>query len=572
MTRRTPVRDLTPPRDIQPSAAPVDTYVRPAQPERSPLHHVAQSLGDLGRDAQALVGQRQAEADEEARLQGEAAFYRDHREGLIQGTASGDVPPQFSPAFMEGFQGAQGQVAGIQMRQDFNARFQAWEGRHTASPDEFQGWFQDYVSERLTTDDPDQLRAILPHVETMTSEAYDAFYRLRGARMMEESITAHVGTSALTIDEAVNLGMRDPGGLPADALWADLVDQRTAALGTGLPPARYDAALFNAIIAKAIEHEDPALLQLLDRTLPGNTVPLSQHPAFLEDRLAVQDRVDRAIAARQEAAYEAQLERDQEREDAIVRGVSRTLSEDPLAQIDETVLEEWAVYDPMARERLASLRSTFARAGEYEDPRALMEIEMDILQGASRQDIMALAGPNGPIRNARTLARLMDRVDQRVEYGRRVLQVPSYRRYRDLLLGTLGARRDPYDLFQDRTEVTDEYIAAMRDLEIAAMEWLRDNPNASLVEQHRAMDEIGRFILRRIEGNPRAFEDPLYGSQEDYLEAVAEIERQAPSTEDQGAAPRADRLPSRPGYGSPSLESPDEETRRVLESIRGSGQ
>jgi hypothetical protein len=35
MTRRTPVRDLSPAPDLQPAAAPVDTYVRPAQPERS---------------------------------------------------------------------------------------------------------------------------------------------------------------------------------------------------------------------------------------------------------------------------------------------------------------------------------------------------------------------------------------------------------------------------------------------------------------------------------------------------------------------------------------------------------
>jgi protein-tyrosine-phosphatase len=469
---------------------------------------------------------------------------------------------------MEGMRGAQGRVAGIQMRQDFNARFQAWEGRHTASQDEFQTWYGDFVSESLNTDDEDELRALLPHVETMTSEAYDAYSRIRNARAMEDSITTHVGVSSLTIDEAFNQALGQEHGASFDLLWMDLVDQRQAALATGIPPSRYDETLFNTIITKAIEHEDPALLELLDRTLPGETVPLSQHPEFLDDRLQVEGRVARAIVAREEEAYQAQLERDQEREDAIVREVSRTLSENPTIQIDAAILEEWSIYDPLARQRLESLRTTFVNVHEREDPQALLEVELEIMQGAGRQRIMDLAGPGGPIRNARTLARLMDRVNQREEFGRQVLQVESYRRYRDLLLSRLGARRDRFDLEQPRTEMTEEYVAAMRDLETAAMEWFRDNPNASLVEQHRAMDEIGRFVLRRIEGDPQAIDDPDYRSQEDYLEALGDQERQAPSLDDLGAAPRADRLSVTPGHGAPDREAPTAETRRVLESLQ----
>lgn len=567
MTARTPVRDLTPPRDIQPAARPVNTYVRPAQPERSTLHHVADALGELGRDAQAFARQRQAEADEEARLEGEAAFYRDHEAGYRLGTATGAVPPQHSPSFVEGFNTAQGHVTGIQMRQAFNERFQAWEGRHTASPEDFQGWYQEFVQERLATDDPDQLRALLPHVETMTSEAYDAYYRVRNARVMEDSITTHVGVSALTIDEAINQAFGTAHGPSVDMLWADLVAQRDEALAGGIPPSRYDENLFNTIIAKAIEHQDPALLELLDRPMPGEEIPLSHHPQFLEDRIDVQSRVMRAIAAQEDADYQAQLERDQEREDAIVREVIRTLSESPAIEIADSIIDEWAIYDPLARQRLENLRSTFAQSGEREDPQALLEIELDIVQGATRQEIMALAGPGGPIRNATTLARLIDRVEQSMEFGRQALQIEPYRRYREHLLSVLGARRDPLILTLPRTELTEEYIAAMRDLDIAVMEWLQANPNASFVERHRAMDEIGRFILNRIEGDPALYDDPQYQSQEDYLEALGESERQAPNEPDPGAAPRSDRLPVTPGIGIPELESPDDEVRRVLESL-----
>lgn len=358
MIARTPVRDLTPPRDIQPAARPVDTYVRPAQPERSPLHHVAEALGDLGRDAQAFAKQRQAEADEEARLEGEAAFYRDHEAGYRLGAATGAVLPQHSPSFVEGFNTAQGHVTGIQMRQAFNERFQAWEDRHTASPEDFQGWYQEFVQERLSTDDPDQLRALLPHVETMTSEAYEAYYRVRNARVMEDSITTHVGVSALTIDEAINQAFGTAHGPSADFLWADLVAQRDEALASGLPPSRYDENLFNAIIAKAIEHREPALLELLDRPMPGEEIPLSQHPHFLEDRIDVQGRVERAIAGQEEANYQAQLERDQEREDTIVREVIRTLSEHPTIEINDSIIDEWAIYDPRAHHHHPTIPNT----------------------------------------------------------------------------------------------------------------------------------------------------------------------------------------------------------------------
>jgi hypothetical protein len=468
---------------------------------------------------------------------------------------------------MEGFNRAQGQTSGIRMRQDFNARFQAWEGRHSASPEEFQSWYGDFVNEHLTSENPEQLGSLLPHVETLTEDAYGTFQRVRGERLMEEAVTTHIGVSAITIDEAFNQALGNPDGVPFTELWADLLAQRDGALATGIPRQRYDQNLFDTIIAKAAEHGDIDILELLDETLPGHTVPLGQQPDFLQDRLGAESRVLRIIANREDEEASAQEERDEEREETIIREVMRFLSDNPTGRIDQRVMDEWAVYDPMALRKLEDVRSTFVTAQSTEDPRAILEVEMHIFEGARRSEIIGMAGPNGPIRSVQTLRRLLGQVDQRVEFSRQMLNAPALQRYREFLMSQLGARRNAFDVYQPRTRPTEEYIAAVRDLEIAAMEWFRDNPNASVLERQSAMDEIGRYIIARVEGDARSLDDPQYGSQEDYLEALGDQERQAPSIPDQQAAERADRLPVTPGYGPPELESPDEQTQRVLNRI-----
>lgn len=559
MVGRTPVRDLSPARDIQPAAAPVDTYVRPATSERSPLHHVAQSLGGLSSSLQGFLSQRQGEADDDARLQGEAAFYRDHSGGYVEGTATGQIPPYASPAFQEGFGTAQGNVAGIQIRQDFNAEFAAWEDRHTASPEEFEAWFGEFVQGRLTTDDPNQLGSLLPHIRQLTDDAWGTYQRIRGERMIQESVTAHLGISSLTIDEAVNQSALRGGDVPYDVLWGEIVQQRDAALATGLGSNAYDTQLFNTIVAKALEHGDPSILEFLDETLPGQEIPIGQQPQFLADRIQAEGRMASLLATREEDLREQQEQQDQAREDAIVRGVMEFLQENPTGEIGDDIVAEWEVYNPQAREELAGLRSTFSRAQGVEDQDAILEIEMDILRGMTPAEVMQL-GSSGVIRDPATLTRLYNRAVQRQEIGSQILESDAYKRYTERIEALTG------DLVENSilggTTPSPETIQALRDFDIAAMEWQIANPNATLIERERAIDEIGQLILGRIEGSQ-------YAGQEEFQEGVSEIERNAPGGGE--GAERQDRLEVIPGVGNPAAQSPDAQTESLLESLPSAG-
>ncbi len=562
MVGRTPVRDITPARDIQPAARPVDTYVRPAAPERSPLHHVAQSLGSLSAGVSGLLSQRQGEADNAARLQGEAEFYRQHSGGYAQAVSQGEIPPTASPSFMEGFRNAQGNVTGIQMRQEFNSEFMNWDGRHTASPEEFNTWFGEFVQGRLATDDPAQLESLLPHVESLTEDAWGNYERVRGERVMADSITAHLGVSSLTIDEAINQAPMNGGLPPYDALWSDILEQREAALSTGISPSSYDEQLFNTIVAKALEHGDLRVLEFLDETLPGDDIPLGQQPDFLAKRLEAEGQLGRILANRDEALVEEQERLDQERLDAITRGVSEFLQANPAGEIDASILEEWETLDPQARQKLEGLRTTFSNARGREDPRAILEIERMIQEGLTPAELMSMgADPNSPINDPQTFVRLMQRAQDRAEFGGEMLRSESYKRFADLIEERTGT--DDYGLLGG-SNPTEETIAAMRDLEMAAIEWLSANPNATLLERETAMDEIGTMILGRIDANRE------YRSQEDFTQDVGESERQAPATADQGT-PREDRLDVLPGVGDPAAQSPDQETESLLQSIPSAG-
>jgi muramidase (phage lysozyme) len=84
---------------LRPVASPVDTFVRPQEPSRdSNLQDLARSLSGLGGSLAGMVGKRDAQAEEDDKIRGEAAFWETRGTGAAEAVSRGLIPAQATPA------------------------------------------------------------------------------------------------------------------------------------------------------------------------------------------------------------------------------------------------------------------------------------------------------------------------------------------------------------------------------------------------------------------------------------------------------------------------------------------
>jgi len=412
------------PTPIQPIAAPVSTYVRPAEPAPSNLHQLAQGLASFDSGLQVWMDKKNAERDKADAIRGEAAFNRDNQGGWAEGVASGAVPANASPVFMEAYKKAQGNRMGVQMREQFGVEYAQWEGRNSDDPEAFQTFLSDFVSRNITTDDADILAGLNPHVSALAESASNTYSTDRANTAYNGHLDTRAGLISDIIDHASQQGIALETGTDYEGMKADILEQRQEALTSGLRMADFDAQLVAAIAAKAIEHGDPELLGILEDTLPGYEVKLSSLPDFRDVKATAEASLVAEYRRRVEAEAKQQAAADKAREGAITTGVYRALSTDPTAEIPEEVIREWERYDPEARKKLIDARKSLTDGLTLEDPQDLITIERMIQSGATQDDIFELAA-NGVIKDPGTFSSLVDRIQQRQEAGAGILSTQT---------------------------------------------------------------------------------------------------------------------------------------------------
>jgi len=258
----------------------VDTYVRPADPAPSSLHQLAEGLSAFDSGLGSWLGKRQAEQDKADAIRGAAAFNKANQKGWAQAVQEGLVPANSSPIFMENYKKNEGNLMGVRLREQYNAAYAQWEGRNSDDPEAFQQFLSDFISSRISTDDAEILAGLNPHIEALTESAYTAYSTDRANTIYQSSVNTNSALVGDIIDHASIQGINLETGTDYESLKADILAQREDALGSGIRMAEFDEQLVASIAAKAIEHGDPALLDLLDQTLPGYDVKLSSLPDF----------------------------------------------------------------------------------------------------------------------------------------------------------------------------------------------------------------------------------------------------------------------------------------------------
>lgn len=509
---RPQVRDITPANPIRPQAAPVDSYVRPADPASSPLHGLAQGLAAFDTGLSAWLKERQQGKVEADAIRGAAEFNRNNQKEWAEAVEQGLVPAHASPIFMEGYKKAQGNLAGIRLREKFNSEYVSWEHRNAGDPELFQEFLSTFISTNVTTDDPEILAGLMPHVEALTDTAYSTYGTDLARTAYDGSVNTRAAIIGDTIDHASIQGLVSEEGTDYAALMSDILAQREEALASGIRMADYDAQLVDAIAAKAIEHGDPLLLDLLDETIPGYDVALSSLPDFRDVKARSISTLETRARQRMLDADRQQQKEDEENHDRIVRWVVGSLAEDPMQEIPEDVLKAWEKYDPEARTKALSIRRQLLDGQQHEDPDALLYIERMVQEGATVSDMLDLAA-DGTIADVSTLRTAIDRVERRqasIREGHGILGTQTTRRY----LATIRERLEASDLTRIWAPdgLTDEAIEATRDFEEMLLEWELNNPNATLMEREQKIHDAAELILKRIvdreDGSDREYISP----------------------------------------------------------------
>lgn len=513
------VRDASP---IVPVAKPVDSYVRPETPARSNLHQLADGLAAFDRGLSSYLGKKRGKQNDADRIRGEAAFNRNNQVAWGQAVEQGLVPPHSSPIFMEAYKTAQGNLMGIQLSDKFRDTYATWDRRNEADDDEFQTFYSDFIGSNVGTDDPHILAGLNPYISTLTHDAYKVRSNEQAAAAYNGALETTAAIQGEVIDYSSAEGLVSGNGTDYDKLWTNLTDLRTHDLTSGIKASDYDTFFVDTIIAKALDEEDPELLNLLDRTLPGAEHALSFLPTFRDAKARALDVLDGKIRRRVVEEGAAQQAIDKKAKLEITTKVSRFISDNPTASIPEELLQQWERYDGMARSKAATIQKNLSDATALEDPQTVIQLYADVREGATEEDLNYWVA-SGMVSNPSTYKALLASVEKRRVSGAEgsgLLTSQTAKRYHKLFLGQLGDSPDgDYNPFGGK-ELSPEYIQAITDFETMLMDWEVANPDGTLQDREGAINAIGKIISERIDLDRRLYEEPQSTSQPD--EAVQE--------------------------------------------------
>lgn len=552
---RAPVADIRVTEALRPQAEPVDTYVRPAAPSRSPLWDVAEALGKADNQLASWLQGEDAKAKEQDRLRGEAQFYRDNQLGYAEAVRSGKIPSYASPGFVEGYKAAQGSAMGFDLEQRFAQEYANWSGKTSEDPKAFDTFFSGFLKENIGSDDPEVLRGLLPHVRQMASSWHDKYVTDRANATYSGAVEANGALAGRSIDSAEQEGLRQPTGTDYDQLWATLTTIRQRAFQSGMTEEDADKSIIQAITAKAIEHRDPNILGLLDKNLPGKDYAISDSPYGRTIKAQAIEQL-KGIA-RQQLQDEAsqQAAREKEAKGYYERSMIERLAADPKAPLDDAFLKEGSLWIPDFRLKAIAAQKAMLEAGGAEDPEKLLQLNTDILTGGGTAAIMKALG-DGTIRSSESLAKAFSMVKSYEDYAQgdqKVLETQSFK----TLVDTIKQRTAPQgdvNPYADTASMTPAGMQARNDAIMMVLQWQQQHPNATPMEREKALGEISQVILSHITPPAGSERDPSAMPTYERPKEATAVQPQATFTDNQPA--QAGGPPKAPDWVKTMLAAP----------------
>lgn len=365
---RPQVREVSAPERIQGMASPVSTYVRPADPVRSPLHELAEGLSAFDSGLGAYMDKRRAENDEADKARAIADFHRNNQEAYAEAVRSGKIPPTASKAYVEWYKKQQGNLAGLKLSDKFAIDYQQWEGRDSDDPNAFgqfvSGWMTQNVGDEQ---DPQVLEGLAPHLDRIATGGYDTFNQDRANALRSKAQATSGAIMTDTLMRGAEEG-RAEGSLDYDGLWSGLMAQREEAISKGERGEDFDKLMVDSIILQAQESASTDMLKLLDRTLPGAGLAMSKSPEVREKLMKVRELIGNRQAAI--ATDEAQLREKQDKQRHEEKLAEAVLLLSSGKDVPEETIKELSRRDGEIRYKLAKYKKNTATWTRWRTPRA----------------------------------------------------------------------------------------------------------------------------------------------------------------------------------------------------------
>ncbi|POO56169.1 hypothetical protein [Agrobacterium rosae] len=548
MTRQQ-ITDVSAPERIQGIAAPVSTYVRPADPGRSPLNELAEGLAGFDQGLGSFMQKRKAETDEADKVKAITDFHRNNQKGYADAVREGLIPATASKAYVEWYKRQQGHLAGLKLGDKFNLDYKQWGGRDTADSTGYSKFVSDWMAKNVGSEqDSDVLSGLAPHLDQLATNGYDTFSRDRDASLKSKSKATSGAILTDTVLRSQETG-RVEGSVDYDALWGNLMTQREEAISKGERGEDFDQLIVDSVLLQAEEAGDTDLLTILDKTLPGHELPISRNTDVREKILKARDGIERKQAAdvTDRAQVREKIEKRQHEDLLSVAIVSLSQGED----VPEEVIQQLSRRDGEIRYKLAKYNKEYGELGIEEDPTSLMHVYQQIDEGAGASFVTDMRD-KGVIRKPETFLKAIDRIKavREASTGAGIFNSPTYKDTVKFITARTDRPVDERDPTGDRI-FSDETMEALYDYRNKVLDWSLKNPDAGPVERERAAKEAGDFIRSRLQ------EDILAGA--NIYTYRSEADEKAGSQKSSTEAGHGGYTPSasdRPGVGNTAKPSP----------------
>lgn len=493
---RAPVRQIALSSQLQPQANPVDTSVRPAQ---SPLREFAESLSKINQPLQDYFEVKNRQQSEDDKLRGEAAFYNDHSSEMAEAVRSGKIPPQYSPAFVEGFKQAQGYVAGGELQQKFDAEFNSWEGKNSDDEAAYDGFLQDFLKRNINTDDPRVLAGLLPQVRQLQANGRQRYIAYKAEQTYNGSLDTNVAGSMQDVDTISQEGLTSKTGTDYTAMWSSLMGRRKAFVDAGGKPEDFDKSIVEGMSAKILEVKDPKLLDFFEQTIPGTDRKYSDVPDFLKIKNATINNLE-SIAHSQLANEAQKLKKEQDRlKDEAQSGIIASIIADPAAPINEQLLQQAERNgDPLVRTKIAEWRKNLAAGNK--DPEALRNLTARMIANPERaQKYVTEALETGVLASNEDLStafKFAESLKTNSDRIKTVLTGQASTEIESAIKRRTAARNDFGDPI---TGTSNEGFEALYDYRNLMSNWLISNPDATAMEIEEQQAKFGKMITDRFQ-------------------------------------------------------------------------
>lgn len=486
---------------LQPTASPLGIYDRPAQPEPSPLHGVAQALASVSSDLDAWANRKRTEQMQEDRIQGAAAAANATADGWAEGVRTDQIPANKSPWYTQGYKQAMGAAAGYQLEAKVGAAWDDWGDKYSGDPASFDKWYRDTTTGLVKTTDPWVLKGLMPHMQELHNRYFDKWQK---AQTQNAEYTAQAGYTALAaskIDDAVQDSIQDQEGLNIESLGASLDAVRDAGYKSGMKAEKIDQALIDSITTQALTHRNGDLLALLDRKSTTG-VSLADTPYGRDQKMKTEDSLVSLNNRLTNEEYTRQQREQKAAANLAIAKVYDSIIKDPSAPVDDKLINAILPVHPEFKKNIMEWQDAVIKHQVQDDPRQVSKVFSDILSGGGDPyDKIRQANLEGVLRDPQNMQQALTYAATVAKAGQAsggilnsanadnyVKQITLAGQQPDLP----GATRGPFDPIA----LTDGGRKALNDYRFGLLVWSSQNPKATPLEINDFAAKLGESILK----------------------------------------------------------------------------